>query len=102
MSARKPERKVKDSIKSWLNANGFYHFSPIGGAFTVHGVPDIVVCARGRFVGIECKAPGKEGNVTPNQQDHLDRIKAAGGVSLVASSLDEVVQAFVAYGIVVL
>lgn len=97
--AATPEKKVKTAIKSWLDAHKFYHFSPIGGPFAVHGVPDIIVCAKGRFIGIECKAPGKEKNTTANQDDHISRINTAGGLSFVASSLDEVVVQFTALGL---
>jgi hypothetical protein len=98
--AATPEKKVKTAIKSWLDAHKFYHFSPIGGPFAVHGVPDIIVCAKGRFIGIECKAPGKEKNTTANQDDHISRINTAGGLSFVASSLDEVVVQFTTLGLV--
>lgn len=98
--AQTPEKRVKTSIKSWLDKQGFYHFSPIGGPFTVHGVPDIIVCAKGKFVGIECKAPGKESNTTPNQDLHIERIAEAGGHAFVASSLDDVVASFVRFGII--
>lgn len=92
--AATPEKKVKTAIKSWLDAQGYYHFSPIGGPFAVHGVPDIIVCARGRFIGIECKAPGKGTNTTANQDAHIARIVTAGGVAFVASSLDDVLVQF--------
>lgn len=98
--AQTPEKKVKTSIKSWLDSRGYYHFSPIGGPFAVHGVPDIVVCARGSFIGIECKAPGKETNTTPNQDDHIRRIEGAGGRAFVASSLDDVLSQFRKFGII--
>ncbi len=97
--AATPEKKVKTAIKSWLNTKAYYHFSPIGGPFAVHGVPDIIVCANGRFIGIECKAPGKASNTTPNQDDHIDRINKAGGISFVATSVDEVIAKFVSLGV---
>lgn len=97
--AATPEKRVKTAIKSWLSAKGYYHFSPIGGPFAVHGVPDIIVCANGRFIGIECKAPGKAANTTPNQDDHIARINAAGGISFVAESLDDVLAKFATLGV---
>ncbi len=97
--AATPEKKVKTAIKSWLTKQGIYFHCPIGSAFGTHGAPDIFCCAKGRFVGIECKAPGKEKNTTPNQDDHISRINAAGGLSFVASSLDEVVVQFTALGL---
>jgi Holliday junction resolvase len=91
---------VKAAIKKWLTTNGFYFFSAAAGPFSVHGVPDIIVCANGNFVGIEVKAPGKEDNLTANQKLHQRRIKDNGGVAIVASSVDHVIQDFRAYGFI--
>lgn len=97
--ASTPEGSVKTRIKRYLNKLGVYHFSPIGGAFAVHGVPDIICCVRGLFVGIEVKAPGKERTVTPNQRHHLDRIMDAGGIAIVATSVEQVEAEFRARGL---
>jgi hypothetical protein len=94
-----PEKKVKMAIKSWLSAKGYYFFFPVAGPFAVHGVPDILVCAEGRFIGIECKAPGKSNNTTHNQDDHIHRINSAGGIAFVASSLEDVVAKFTTLGL---
>jgi len=100
MASSTPENKVKVAIRKWLAAQGIYYYSAAAGPFSVHGVPDIMCCARGRMVGIEVKAPGKEKNVTPNQQLHIKLINQAGGVAFVASSLDTVIDQFVAHELV--
>lgn len=89
--ARGPETAVKVKIKAWLTEQGAYFFSAAAGPFSVHGVPDIVVCLHGKFIGIEVKAPGKENNVTPNQKSHLAAIRRAGGIAFVASSVQDVI-----------
>lgn len=88
--AQTPEGKVKAAIKKYLTKIGCYFFMPIGGPFAVHGVPDIICCYRGIFIGIECKAPGKKAHTTPNQKDHLAGINGAGGYSLVADNVEDV------------
>ena len=89
--AATPEAKVKAAIKAFLKSlTGCWFFSPIGGPFATHGVPDLIVVIRGRFVGIECKAPGKENNTTANQDVALENIRKAGGVAFVASSVETV------------
>lgn len=100
MAATTPENKAKAAIKKWLKDNSFYFFSAAAGPFSVHGVPDIIVCANGNFVGIEIKAPGKEDNLTANQKDHQRRIKNNGGIAIIASSVDNVIQDFKAYGLI--
>lgn len=79
--AQTPEAKVKAKACEVLKAIGAYYFKPVTGGYGASGVPDIVVCYKGRFVGIECKA---KGNRTTALQDHnLEMIRNAGGISLV-------------------
>lgn len=65
-----------------------------GGPMAIAGIPDIIGCWRGRFVAIELKAPHRRteasGGVSPIQRRVLDLITAAGGIAIVAYSVDEV------------
>jgi Holliday junction resolvase len=45
------------------------------------GVPDIIACFKGIFLGIECKAA--DGQVSHLQQWNLEKIAKAGGGSLI-------------------
>jgi Holliday junction resolvase len=56
------------------------------------GVPDIIACLNGRFVGIEVKRPG--GIVSPLQQYNIDEIHRSGGVAFVAYSVEDVREQF--------
>ncbi len=78
-----PEAKVKKRIKDILKDLQCYSFSPIGGAYSQNGVPDIVGCLHGIFFGIEAKA-GK-GKTTALQDRELRRIREAGGIALVVN-----------------
>lgn len=78
-----PEAKVKQRIKDILKELECYSFSPIGGAYSSRGVPDIIGCLNGVFFGIEAKA-GK-GKTTALQDRELQRIKDAGGIALVVN-----------------
>jgi len=75
-----PEAKVKKKVKALLDKHGAYYFMPIGGPYAVQGVPDIICCIKGRFVGIECKANG--GRITALQERNLDQIQKNGGVAI--------------------
>lgn len=79
--AATPEAKVKAKVVKILKAHNIYYFSPIGGAYSVKGVPDLICCVSGRFLGIECKA-GKN-KPTDLQKLHIDNINAAGGTAVV-------------------
>jgi Holliday junction resolvase len=97
--AKGPESKIKDQIKRWLTKEGFYWFSAAAGPYSVHGIPDIICCARGNFVGLEVKNVGKENNTTVNQRHHIKRIRDNGGIAVVVSSLDDVIRLFEQYDI---
>lgn len=75
-----PEGKVKAKVKKLLVEHGAYFFMPIGGPFATQGIPDIICCIKGRFVGIECKANG--GRITALQEHNLDQIQKNGGVAI--------------------
>ena len=78
-----PEAAVKAKIKDILKELGCYSFSPIGGAYSSRGVPDIIGCLHGIFFGIEAKA-GK-GKTTALQDRELQRIRDAGGVAMIVN-----------------
>lgn len=86
-----PEGAVKAKIKSYLKTvPDCWFYMPVQNGMGVVGIPDIIGVINGRFVAIECKAPGKENNVTANQQATIDKINESGGVAFVASGLDTV------------
>jgi pantoate kinase len=79
--AATPEVKVKKQIRKILDAAGAYYAMPIGTGYGNSGVPDFLVCHKGRFIAVEAKA-GKN-KPTALQDAHLDRIRAAEGTALV-------------------
>jgi len=76
-----PEAKVKKKAVQVLKELSAYYFYPVTGGYGRSGVPDIVVCYKGLFIGIECKAGNNK--PTPLQEKNLDEIRAAGGTALV-------------------
>ena len=78
-----PEGKVKLRVKFLLTSVNAYYFSPVTYGYGSSGIPDIVACINGRFVGIECKA-GK-GKTTALQEKNLNAITQAGGLSIVVN-----------------
>ena len=76
-----PEKKVKDKVRKVLEKLGCYYFFPATGGFGRSGVPDIIICFKGHFVAIECKA----GNNKPTalQELNMKKIKESGGNTIV-------------------
>ena len=84
--AQTPEKKVKDKVVKLLKQYGVYYFFPATHGFGRSGVPDVVCCYKGHFIGIECKA----GNNTPTalQEKEMADIRKAGGTTFVINELN--------------
>jgi Holliday junction resolvase len=78
-----PESLVKKRAAAILKKHGAYYFFPVTGGYGRSGVPDIVVCWRGQFIGIECKA-GKN-TTTALQEKNLREIRDSGGLTVVVN-----------------
>ena len=66
-----------------------------GGMYGTAGIPDLIICYKGRFIGLECKV-GKN-TATALQQQTIRQILKAGGYAVVVKSVGEVkaiIQAF--------
>lgn len=81
--AMTPEKKVKDKVVRILKDEGVYYFFPATHGFGRSGVPDIICCANGRFLAIECKAGGNK--LTALQTREIETIRIAGGMAIVAN-----------------
>lgn len=84
------ESTITASIQRWLSKQPeWFGFKVAGGGAQMRGVPDIVGCWRGHFVGLEVKRPGV-GRVSELQKHRVDQIRGAGGVAAVVYSVDDV------------
>ena len=78
-----PEGKVKKRVKKILDDIGAYHFSPMTAGYGRSGVPDIIACVKGKFIGIECKAGKNEPTLL--QKHNMKLINQSGGLSIVVN-----------------
>ena len=76
-----PEAKVKAKVKALLAKHKVYYFMPATHGYGSSGVPDIVACMQGKFIGIETKANG--GAPTALQMKNLMSIVDNMGMSLI-------------------
>ena len=62
---------------------------PMGSGFGNSGVPDFLICSKGKFIAVEAKA-GKN-KPTALQEHNMEQIRAAGGIALVINetNMDE-------------
>lgn len=84
------ERDLITAIRRYLSSLGsdVFYFKEHGGPYGASGVPDIVCCYRGRFLGLEAKLPG--GRLTELQKRAIDKINRAGGIARRVESLEDV------------
>ena len=75
------EKNFEDRVKKYLKEQGAWFVKYWGGGtYTKKGVPDIMACLEGHFVGLEVKAP--TGKATDIQLHTLKKIDEAGGIAL--------------------
>lgn len=95
-----PEAKLSRRIMDALRAEGYFCFKVHGSEYMMAGLPDIIVCAEGYFIGLETKMPDKRGNTSPRQRIVHTQIEHAGGIARVVCSpkeaLDVVQEALIA------
>jgi Holliday junction resolvase len=84
--ASTPEKRVKEKVVAILKSEGVYYFFPATHGYGRSGVPDIIACVNGHFLGIECKA----GNNKPTalQERELTAIRDNGGVAVVVDEMN--------------
>lgn len=78
-----PEGRVKEKVKAVVKKLDCYFTMPVTGGYGNSGVPDFLICYKGRFIAIECKAGKNE--PTALQLAHLKTITDHGGVSMVVN-----------------
>jgi len=78
----------KTIVRSLRQYSGFWYVTH-GGQFQQGGLPDIIGCYGGWFIGLEVKLPGKEHTLTPRQSHALKAIRDAGGKAKMVTSVSE-------------
>lgn len=75
------EKNFENKVKKFLEDEGCWFLKYWGGAaYTKSGIPDILCCCKGFFVGVEIKA--QNGRPSPLQIHNLKKINEAGGCAV--------------------
>jgi len=83
------ESDIVAAIKRYLiTVEGCFFWKEHGGMYGTAGIPDLILCYKGRFVGLEVKTD--EGKPTKLQEATIRKIKACGGIAVVVRSVAEV------------
>lgn len=84
-----PESRLSRKIMKSLNLEGVFCFKVHGGPQMMSGLPDIVACVDGMFLGLEVKMPTRRGKLRDSQRLVMPMIERAGGTVAVVTSSDE-------------
>lgn len=83
------EKKIVAAILRYLKTlPRCFAWKTHGGMYGTAGIPDIIACIDGGFYAFEVKQPG--GRLTRLQEVTLKKLRAAGGVAVMVTSVDEV------------
>jgi len=82
------ESALQNKVIKYLEDKGAYVVKVI--AASKSGIPDLLVCYRGKFISIELKAPGKLEEVTPLQIYKRNLVIQSGGTAIIADNLETV------------
>jgi len=86
-----PESKLSRRIQKAIQDQGWFCFKVHGTEHMMAGLPDIIVCAEGYFIGLEVKMPAQRHNVTKIQRFVHLMIRQSKGVAIVVCSPDEAI-----------
>ncbi len=84
------EKEIVAAIKKYLASLGsdVFFWKEHGGPYGTSGVPDIICCYKGRFLGLEVKLP--DGRLTELQRRAIQKINDAGGIACRVESVEQV------------
>lgn len=87
--AQKPETRLQRKIRDELEREiGGFWFKSAGGPFQRRGLPDLIGCVNGLFIGLEVKRPGDRRGPTALQSETGQRITDNGGCFAVVNSAE--------------
>lgn len=75
------EKNFENKVKRFLESRDCWYVKFFANRMTKAGVPDLLCCVNGYFVGVEIKA--SKGKPSPLQLWNRDLIRESGGVAIV-------------------
>lgn len=75
------EKSFENKVKKFLEEQGAWFVKFFANSHTKKGVPDILACVNGHFVGVEVKA--QNGKASPLQLYNVDKIRESGGFAMI-------------------
>lgn len=87
-----PESRLQRKIQDAIKLEGHFVFKVHGSEFMMAGLPDLIVCAKGLFIGLEVKLPATRKNTSARQDYVHGLIREAKGKAAVVCSPTEAIE----------
>ena len=78
----------KTNTKIFKSLPECFAFKEHGGLYGTSGIPDIIVCYKGKFLAFEVKT--EKGKLSKLQEITIEKIRKANGMAFKVTSLEEV------------
>lgn len=75
------EKNFENKVKKWLKEHGAWYVKTWSNGVQRAGIPDLIICWKGHFLGVELKA--ENGRPSELQRYEIEQIRKSGGVALV-------------------
>ena len=75
------EKNFENRLKKYLEDQGCWFVKFFANAYTKSGIPDLLVCCNGYFLGVEVKAP--KGKPSELQKRNIKEINFSNGIAVV-------------------
>ncbi len=75
------EKTFENKVKAFLNDQGVWWLKTWSNGIQREGVPDLLICCNGYFIGVELK--NETGHPSELQMWNIHQIRIAGGIAIV-------------------
>lgn len=75
------EKNFEQRVKKFLEAENCWFVKFFANAYTKSGIPDVLVCCNGYFLGVELKA--QNGKPSELQKWNIQKICESGGIGVI-------------------
>lgn len=75
------EKTFENKVKKFLDSQGAWYVKFFANSYTKSGIPDILACVNGYFVGVEVKAPN--GVPSELQKYNVQKIRESNGFAVI-------------------
>lgn len=75
------EKEFENKVKAFLKDRGCWVLKTWSNGVQRQGIPDLLVCCNGYFVGVELKA--EKGRPSELQKYNIEKIRESGGIAII-------------------